>query len=133
MISVHALSMIYELRALRSRLQDMLQELHDTRTLRELEWMLSLTDQQISKIERTGEYIAALEREVAAAEGPAPEADLGEGHERAGGDRHRRRVRDSNERAYQGEPPHRLRDRVWGEPDRSHYPQDPGDHGGPAA
>lgn len=69
-VSVHAISMVYELRALRSRLQDMLAQVHDAHTLRELEWMLSLVNLQISKVERTGEYIATLEREVSASEGP---------------------------------------------------------------
>lgn len=62
MISVHAISMIYELRALRSRLHTSLQRPTLTGPdLRELEWMHALTDNLIKKVERTGEYIAALE------------------------------------------------------------------------
>lgn len=76
MISVHAISMIYELRALRSRLQEMLTQLLDAPTQRDVEYMLSMVNLQISKVERTGDYIAALEREVQAA-GPPEEVDLG--------------------------------------------------------
>lgn len=78
-ISVHAISMIYELRALRARLVEMLErtdEFHNPQDVRTAEYMLSMIDLQISKVERTGEYIAALEREVSAAH--AEEADLGE-------------------------------------------------------
>lgn len=48
----------------------MLAQVHDAHTLRELEWMLALVELQLNKVERTGEYIATLEREVTAAEGP---------------------------------------------------------------
>jgi len=80
-ISVHAISMIYELRALRSRLGDMLQEI-DRGALylvdeeAQLRWCYAICVNLINKVERTGEYIGSLEREVAAS---APqEADLGE-------------------------------------------------------
>lgn len=79
MISVHAVSMLYELRALRARLTEMLartDEFHNPQDIKAAEYMLGMIDLQIRKVERTGEYIASLEREVAAA-APA-EADLGE-------------------------------------------------------
>lgn len=71
MISVHAISMIFELRALRSRLETMLAQLQDDATRRELQWMWSMTHNLIRKVERTGEYIASLERTPPEDEPPA--------------------------------------------------------------
>lgn len=89
-VSVHAISMLYELRALRSRLQEMIAEPDIFRTedtQRELVWMEHLVLMLLNKIERTGEYIAALEREVQAA-GPPEEAGVGPDHERSWHDDH---------------------------------------------
>lgn len=79
-VSVHAISMLYELRALRSRLAARLQApaelFKDAVEIRETEWMLAMTDNLLNKIERTGEYIGALEEIIDAAV-PPEEAGLG--------------------------------------------------------
>lgn len=75
-ISVHTISMLYELRALRSRLADILSQEgmvwtdHDTN---QLIWCHRMADQLIRQTERTGEFIASLEARAQAQE----EADLG--------------------------------------------------------
>jgi len=82
-VSVHAISMIYELRVLRSRAATILarEEANlyvDSRTFDELSSMISLADLLIRKIERTGEFIADLQKAVKQAADEAPEeADLG--------------------------------------------------------
>lgn len=81
-ISVHAISMVYELRVLESRLSDVLTVSRETlylapRDIVALEHCLSIVELLQSKIERTGEYIASLEREVSAAVGPEASPDLG--------------------------------------------------------
>lgn len=80
-VSVHAISMLYELRALRSRLQSMLTQVEGSliltpRDLATIEWSLAMADNMINKVERTGEYIGALEREIESAHG-SEEAGLG--------------------------------------------------------
>lgn len=82
-ISVHAISMIYELRVLRSRAATILSREEgnlyvDSRTFDELAGMVTLADLLIRKIERTGEFIGDLQAALrqASVEAPAP-ADLG--------------------------------------------------------
>lgn len=82
MISVHAISMIYELRAMRSRLETMLSELHTKREHDELHWLWLMTHNLIRKTESTGEYIASLEQPPEDDPAP-PEARVGTGfHDR---------------------------------------------------
>lgn len=82
-ISVHAISMIYELRVLRSRAATILAREEgnlyvDSRTFDELSAMVTLADLLIRKIERTGEFIADLQKALSAAKEDAPPApDLG--------------------------------------------------------
>jgi len=80
-VSVHAISMIYELRALRSRLSAMLAQVDGSmilcpEDLRNIEWSLAMTEMLISKTERTGEYIGTLERALDSQDG-SEEAGLG--------------------------------------------------------
>lgn len=82
-ISVHATSMIYELRVLRSRAATILAREEgnlyvDSRTFDELAFMVTLADLLIRKIERTGEFIGNLQKALNQAALDAPEAvDLG--------------------------------------------------------
>lgn len=82
-ISVHAISMIYELRVLRSRAATILAREEgnlyvDSRTFDELAGMVTLADLLIRKIERTGEFIGDLQKALNQAALDAPEAvDLG--------------------------------------------------------
>lgn len=59
MISCHAVSLIFELRALRSRLDQSVAQgaLYST----DAEWMLALVTHMIGKVERTDAYIQDLE------------------------------------------------------------------------
>lgn len=78
-VSVHSISMLYELRALRSRLAETLASadgLFNARELRAIEWGVAMCDSLINKTERTGEYIGALEAELDSAASPE-EAGLG--------------------------------------------------------
>lgn len=62
-VSVHAISCIYDLRALRSRLQSTMDSgLLDYYAGRDVEWSIAMINMLLLKIERTGEYIANLER-----------------------------------------------------------------------
>lgn len=92
--------MIFELRALRSRLDVMIEHPGLFVDPDQLEWMWNVVNNLINKIERTGEYIADLE--AAAADRAEAEAGLGPGfHDRdldslaarrSGGGRHAREV-----------------------------------------
>jgi len=80
MISVHAISMLYELRALRSRLERMIDHPALFVNPDELAWMYSVVVLMIAKTERTGEYIASLTgQDAASVKQAAEEARLGEG------------------------------------------------------
>lgn len=80
MISVHAISILYELRALRSRLQQILRYqglFADARTQESLEWSIALIEAIQKKVEHVDAYILqvlASEDELSAA---TAEADLG--------------------------------------------------------
>jgi len=82
-ISVHAISMVYELRVLRSRAATILSREEgnlyvDSRTFDELAAMVTLADLLIRKIERTGEFIGDLQAALKRASDEAPEAvDVG--------------------------------------------------------
>lgn len=82
MYSVHAISLIYELRALRSRLDQSIQQLY-VRT-EDLEWMIDIVELMIRKVERTGAYIQDLEDALggAPAQRSSTQAGMGPRHQR---------------------------------------------------
>lgn len=75
MISVHAVSLIYELRALRSRLDQSIAQ--GALYHKDAEWMLTLVTHMIGKVERTGAFIEGLKDENTALRAAA-EARLGQ-------------------------------------------------------
>lgn len=82
-VSVHAISMLYELRVLSARLAETTTQLETQLFVTDRDIMIlrhceSLVDLLLSKIERTGEYIAALEADLAEGSTAASAAVLGE-------------------------------------------------------
>lgn len=83
-ISVHAISMLYELRVLRSRLEDMIDQPALVVDIDRLVAMWNIVELLIRKTERTGEFIAALQAQVNECEEEA-QAGVGPGlHDRDG-------------------------------------------------